>query len=146
MFFPMPFEYDDGGRELAGFKGTTGDCACRAVAIASGRPYREVYDSLVQACTTERPSVRRRGKSHPRTGLHHHTMRQYLAAQGWIWTPKMGIGTGCRFHLAIGEVPDGNVIVSLSKHYVAVINGVVRDTEDPTREGTRCVYGIWERP
>lgn len=25
---------DDGGRELAGYKGTAGDCVCRAFAIA----------------------------------------------------------------------------------------------------------------
>lgn len=30
----MLFVYDDGGRAAAGYKGTTGDCACRAVAIA----------------------------------------------------------------------------------------------------------------
>lgn len=28
----MNFIYDDGGREAAGFKGKTGDCACRAIA------------------------------------------------------------------------------------------------------------------
>lgn len=28
----MLFVYDDGGRKAAGYKGTTGDCACRAVA------------------------------------------------------------------------------------------------------------------
>ena len=38
--------YDDGGRAAAGFKGTTGDCVTRAIAIATGKPYREVYDAL----------------------------------------------------------------------------------------------------
>lgn len=40
----MTFQFDDGGRAAAGYKGTTGDCACRAIAIASGRPYQEIYD------------------------------------------------------------------------------------------------------
>ena len=38
--------YDDGGRGDAGFKGEAGDCAARAIAIATGRPYTEVYDAL----------------------------------------------------------------------------------------------------
>jgi hypothetical protein len=42
----MEFVYDDGGRAAAGFKGSTGDCVVRAIAIASGKPYREVYDAL----------------------------------------------------------------------------------------------------
>lgn len=36
----MQFQYNDGGRAEAGFKGTTGDCVCRAIAIATERPYR----------------------------------------------------------------------------------------------------------
>jgi hypothetical protein len=37
--------YDDGGRAAAGFKISRdkGACACRAIAIATGKPYREVY-------------------------------------------------------------------------------------------------------
>ena len=55
----------------------------------------------------------------------------------------MGIGTGTTVHLAVGELPDGPVIAALSKHMCAVIDGVVQDTYDPTREGTRCVYGYY---
>ena len=43
----MQFQYNDGGRAKAGFKGTTGDCVCRAIAIATERPYREIYDLMV---------------------------------------------------------------------------------------------------
>lgn len=32
----MTFVYDDGGRSAAGFKGKTGDCVTRAIAIATG--------------------------------------------------------------------------------------------------------------
>jgi len=28
---------------------------------------------------------------------------------------------------------------------VAVIDGVINDTYDCSREGTRCVYGYWEK-
>ena len=55
----------------------------------------------------------------------------------------MGIGTGCKVHLRKDELPMGRIIVALSKHYAAVIDGVVHDTHDPSRSGTRCVYGYW---
>ena len=38
----------DGGRAAAGFKGkASGDCVCRAVAVAAEMPYREVYDLVI---------------------------------------------------------------------------------------------------
>jgi hypothetical protein len=40
------FVMDDGGRAAAGYKGQTGDCVCRSIAIATGKPYQEVYDAL----------------------------------------------------------------------------------------------------
>jgi hypothetical protein len=44
----MQFVYNDGGRKAAGFKGTTGDCVTRAIAIATDRPYIEVYNALAR--------------------------------------------------------------------------------------------------
>jgi hypothetical protein len=57
----------------------------------------------------------------------------------------MHIGSGCTAHLRDGEswVPQGRVIVKVSKHYTALIDGVIHDTHDPSRGGTRCVYGYW---
>jgi hypothetical protein len=45
-----------------------------------------------------------------------------------------------------GELPIGRLIVSVSKHLVAVVDGVIHDTHDPSRAGTRCVYGYWRSP
>lgn len=69
----------------------------------------------------------------------------------------MGIGTGCTVHLVAGELPMGRIVVSVSGHYTAVIDGVIHDTHDPQRrmyhydEGgklsrisERCVYGYWK--
>lgn len=58
----------------------------------------------------------------------------------------MFIGVGCRVHLQADELPSGRLIVSLSKHVTAIINGVVHDTHDPSRGGNRCVYGYWQWP
>lgn len=57
----------------AGYKGNTGDCVTRAIAIATGRPYQEVYDALGQR---ERTGKRKRGRSNARTGVYKQTIRR----------------------------------------------------------------------
>ena len=32
----IDYRYDDGGREAAGYRGKTGDCVVRAIAICTG--------------------------------------------------------------------------------------------------------------
>lgn len=138
----MQFIHDDGGRKAAGYKGSTGDCVTRAIAIATNEPYQQVYESLNLYASHERP---RRGtqRSHSRTGVHKRTIRKYLSDSGWTWTPTMSIGSGCKVHLIASELPTGRLIVSLSRHLCAVIDGVIHDTADLSRDGTRCVYGYW---
>ena len=137
---------DDGGRAAAGYKGMTGDCVCRAIAIAAEKPYQEIYDAInAVTAQTERRSKRHRGKSNARTGVYKSTERSLLRHMGWTWTPTMGIGTGCQVHLRDGELPVGRLIVALSKHLVAVIDGVIHDLDDPSRGGIRCVYGYWQQ-
>lgn len=69
-----------------------------------------------------------------------------MTSYGWRFIPTMGIGTGCTTHLRDGEIPMvGRIVCNVSKHYVAVVDGVIQDTFDPSREGTRCVYGYWIR-
>ena len=141
----MKFVYDDGGRAAAGFKGSAGDCACRAIAIATESNYVDIYKHLNLLGKEEKPSKKRRGSSTARSGVHHFTMRLIMAQMGWNWTPTMDIGTGCRVHMRLDELPMGRIILSLSRHYCAVIDGVAHDTHDPSRGGTRCVYGYWSK-
>lgn len=165
----MQFILNDGGRAEAGYKGRTGDCVVRAIAIASGKPYQEVYDAINDHAKDEKPSKRRRGKSSARTGVHKVTYQKYLESLGAVWTPTMFVGQGCKVHLTDGELPMGRLVVSVSRHLVAVIDGVIHDTHDPQREmhctdrdvgqelkkgewrtpngvhsiRRRCVYGFW---
>lgn len=137
LLVALPFERDDGGRAAAGFRGEAGDCVTRAIAIATGIPYRQVYDDLAAGMVA-------RGKARSaRDGIDKPVYQAYLGQAGWEWTATMRIGSGCTVHLAEGELPDGRLVVRLSGHMCAVVDGVVRDTHDPTREGTRCVYGYW---
>ena len=161
----MKFIFNDGGRAAAGFKGGAGDCVTRAIAIATGKPYREIYDDINEIAKTERP--RNRKRSAARLGVNKRTIRKYLTGLGWQWTPTMRIGSGCTVHLADGELPGGRLVVSVSKHLTAVIGGEIHDTFDPQRTAhvmnfngasssddprvthtiqRRCVYGYFSAP
>jgi hypothetical protein len=142
----MKFQHDDGGREAAGYKGAAGDCVCRAVAIATGKPYREVYANLNALAKGERRGKKKRKISSARDGVFSQTLRRYMEHLGWGWQPTMQIGSGCTVHLRDGELPGGRLIVCLSRHVSAVVDGVIHDLYDPTRGGSRCVYGYFYQP
>ena len=130
----MQFQFNDGGRAEAGFKGKAqGDCACRAIAIATGRPYREIYDLINQVA----------GEPVARKKVKRKVYEKILKDLGWNWVSTMKIGQGCRVHLCREELPTGILIVSVSKHLTTVIDGVIHDIFDPSRNGTRCVYGFY---
>lgn len=138
----IEFVYSDGGRAEAGRRGLTSDCVVRAGAIASGLPYAEVYDLVKEMAETERPRNGRR-RSSPRLGVFKNTTRRVMEKLGGAWTPTMSIGSGCQVHLRAEELPSGVLVVKLSRHVAAVLDGVLYDTHDCSRDGTRCVYGYW---
>ncbi len=139
----MKFVFNDGGRADAGFKGTTGDCACRAAAIAAQRPYKEVYDLINELAKSERIGKRKRKISNARTGVYPDTFKKVMAHYGFEWVPTMHIGQGCTVHLRENELPKGRIVCNVSGHFTAVIDGVLNDTYDCTRDGSRCVYGYF---
>lgn len=138
------WKYSDGGRKEAGFKGSAGDCGVRALAIATERPYLEVYNRINELARLEKP---RNGEktSSARNGVYRKTLQRYIDEIGWTWTPCMSIGSGCRVHVRASELPSGRLILRLSRHYAAFIDGVLIDTYDSSRGGTRCVYGYWSQ-
>ncbi len=146
------FNINDGGRAAAGFKGQAGDCVVRSIAIATGLPYQKVYDDLFRANqefrNTSRTKLARSLKQRndsPRTGTHRVVLKKYLEKMGWKWTPTMFVVQGCKVHLKREELPMGTLIVSCSKHLTVVIDGVLNDIFDCSRNGTRCVYGYWTK-
>jgi hypothetical protein len=140
------YTYNDGGRAMAGYKGTTGDCVCRAIAIAAEMPYQYVYELINQYGKQERKSKGRKLKSTAASGVYKQTIHRIVTSLGFKWVPTMFSGQGCKVHLKADELPKGRLIVNVSKHTVAVIDGVINDIYDPTREGTRCVYGYYYKP
>lgn len=138
----IEFKYNDGGRKEAGYKGDTRDCVCRAIAIATQLPYQKVYDDLNNLIALHRNSKQKR-KSHSRTGVFKKFADKYLKSIGWKWVACMRIGTGCQVHLTPEELPKGRLIVRVARHFTSVIDGVLHDTWDCSKDGKKCVYGYY---
>lgn len=162
------FKLNDGGRAAAGYKGKTSDCVTRAVAIITGMPYADAYELVNHHC-----KAAKKGKGSARTGVPKPVTRKIMEAVGGVWTPTMAIGKGCTVHLNAKELPSGRIIASCSRHVVAMIDGVINDSNDPTDRAStvypngypedklpknavrmengngwvyapeRCVYGYW---
>tara|TARA_R100000501_G_C2588492_1_gene89319 strand:+ start:182 stop:619 length:438 start_codon:yes stop_codon:yes gene_type:complete len=135
------FIFNDGGRAKAGYKGKAEDCVVRAIAIATETNYQKVYDDITKL---NKNNNKKGKKTSARDGnTNKKTINQYLKSKGWKWNATMGIGTGCKTHLKKDELPKGKIICRITRHIVAVINGVIHDTYNCSRNGTRCVYGYW---
>lgn len=128
----MDWVYDDGGRGRY-FKGrNVRDCVVRSLAIASRNDYRYVYDL-----------ARKVSGDTPRNGVKAKHCHQLAALLGGRWVPCCGIGVKNRVHLVDSELPQGRIVCRVSGHLTAVIEGVIHDNHDPSRNGTRMVYGYW---
>lgn len=142
----------DGGRKEAGFKGECRDCVVRAIAVAMshvdplfrGARLSEAYTRVYRDIKTLAAAA---GKASPRGGVDVRSpwFKAYMAKLGWIWQPTAEFGSKERLHLGADFPQKGTYIVRLSKHVVAVIDGVIYDNHDPQRGGRRMVYGFWRR-
>lgn len=128
----MEFTFNDGGRSKYFQANKVGDCVTRAIAIATGGDYKEVYNKVKSII----------GYS-PRSGVSNRDIQKVVKAFGGEWHACMGIGTGCTVHMDESELPKGTIIVNLSHHLSCIKNGVINDTHDCSRHGRRCVYGYW---
>lgn len=133
----LPFYFNDGGRAAAGFKGRAGDCGVRAVVIATGLPYRLVYDEL-SAIARGRKAKRERKKTNARDGIYRRHMRKYLATKGWEW-----------HEFECGELPTlkefaavapPRCIVATKRHFFALMAGARCDTHEQERTGLVIGY------
>ena len=155
----MEMIVNDGGRSKY-FKGTASDCAVRAICNATGKDYKEVYDAINELAKHERTGKRKKGISSAREGVYGDTFKKYVEGQlGWVWHPTMKIGSGCKVHLCAEELPKGILIVSISRHYTCVKDGVIYDTWNCSIDkyvdwntgkymevtDKRCVYGYWTK-
>ena len=132
----MEFVWDDGGRADAGYVGLAGDCVTRAIAIATGTCYRDIYRALGELSDMT-----------PRNGVVNSVAADYLKSLGWIHTQGRGL------RLMPESLPKGAVIVQLNEpsryrsgHFSSVIDHVLYDTWNPSDDEDFVVTGFWTRP
>lgn len=142
----------DGGHAAAKMRGNGRNaCVPRAIAIALDLNYRETHTTLEAAqqewATTGRTSRAKRrakGKTIAQEGVHKPVYTAFLAERGWHHVSLMEVGKQRDRNPRFVDLPtSGTIIANVSKHLVAVIDGVIHDTHDPTRGGRRTVYGYW---
>ena len=150
-----PLEQDDTKKHLIVVNGLgkqkfVGDCVIRAISIACEIPYIDVQKEIQKRNKNFRETSWSREAMNMKpkqdigmNGSFRKVYEPYLLSLGWKWQPTMGIGTGCKVHLKANELPGGRLICRVSKHLVAVIDGVIHDTYNPSRAETRCVYGYF---
>lgn len=133
----MEFVYNDGGRAAAGYKGHARDCVARNIAIAAELPYVVVYRALALG------NEQQRGKRSARNGIctGRPWFKRYMEDLGFRWTPCANVGSPFRVWLRAEDLPSGRLVVSVRKHYCAVLDGVLHDTF--TKPYARVVYGYW---
>ena len=129
----MNFIFNDGGRKEAGYKGSAGDCAARAMSIALNIPYKTAYSELAKANKDH-------GKAKSaRNGISKDIYSDVLKLHGWFWNPSpkfIGRKAKCK------DMPIGTVIARQAGHYVTVVNGIPQDTWDSSE---KMVYGFWAK-
>lgn len=132
------FIWHDGGRAGAGFVGTTGDCVVRALAIATGKNYRDVYDRIFDAS----------GKT-PRDGVVTTITDEILTAEGFT---RVDLPLPLSF-IAVEHLIDGVAVLRFKGayehsrgHVCTVVNGTIYDTWDATRDDRYRIDQIWKAP
>lgn len=129
----MKVVYNDGGRATYFKAKSVRDCVVRALSIVLGKDYKVLYNEIGKTL----------GYS-PRNGVAKRDVKKLMASYGGKWVCCAKVGDKNTTHLADNEIPmQGRLICNLSKHVCAVVDGIVNDTYDPTRDGKRKVYGYW---
>ena len=161
----LGFQHNDGGARAAGYTAkSANDCVIRAIAVATGLDYKTVQADLMdraRAFADKYAGQTRNGKPtknariaahyvkknfNVRQRVHKEIYEPMLRELGFQWTPQMDIGTGTTMHVAAGELPTtGTYILKVSRHLTVLIDGVINDTFQCDRDGSRAVYGWWTK-
>ena len=117
--------------------GLAGDCVVRAIAIATGQAYRDVYEALGK-----------KAQKSPRDGVYIEFVGEYLATLGW----QMTLGQNAAFHSF--SFPKSACVFYLkaqrgresSGHLCAVVDGTIQDTWNPAEDDDYLVQAYWIPP
>lgn len=135
----MKYFNTDGGRLDAGFKGNSGDCVVRAIAIATNEPYIRVRRGLAELY------------SEMTGGFHRSAANGVGVETAHAWLSNLGWETVITKKSYLSDIPrKGIYIAALSNHYVAVVNGVIHDSWDSsvsmkTKCGSPVMKGYYQK-
>lgn len=137
------YRYDDGGRATAGFKGHTGDCVVRAIAIITGVPYADIYRRMAAAMRHGGYSASGNGyRQKARRGLRPRMSARKI--QNLVKTSyglrRVNLGRGPRPTHTEAWLLHGDCLVGTARHISAVVDETLCDTFDSRIYDTR-LYG-----
>ena len=116
------YQYHDGGRLSAGYKGNdAGDCVVRALAIATGGDYRELYREMARANKDVS------GKRSARNGVGIKAYGPVYERHGFV---KVKLPRGAKPTYTEAYETYGDCIVHTTRHICAIVGGKLRDTFD----------------
>jgi len=130
----IDFVYDDGGRSSVGykFKGKrTEDCVVRAITIALGLPYEQVFRELMYM-----------GMEYGAYPNWPCVYERYLKAQGWVKNKCPRNASGKLIKLRDWYSAPHRAVVTNSGHLTAIVDGKCRDLWDCTY---RPVNSYWTK-
>jgi len=133
----IDYRFDDGGRAAAGYRGRTGDCVVRAIAICAGEDYRAVYMTMADymkrngyAASGNAHATRERNRKAPRRRGQLGARRvqdRVLEAYGFR---RVRLPAGERPTLTGAHHRYGDCIAGTTRHMAAIVDGALRDTFD----------------
>ena len=133
----IDYQYDDGGREAAGYRGRTGDCVVRAIAVCARQDYRAVYLTMAEhmkrngyAASGNAYAIRERNRKAPRRKGQIAARRVQDRVLELYGFRKVRLPAGARPTFTEGRRRYGDCIVGTTKHVAAVVEGALRDTFD----------------
>ena len=138
----IQFEADDGGRQEAGYKGLTGDCVIRSIAITSGIPYKTVYKELSERQDKFHQELHPNShyfgtlkKKSVRSGVYTSVWMDYVEELGYKQIP---VDSGIT---SWDDIPKtGKLLIRVPQHLSCVVDGVIHDTWDPFGKHIKNIF------
>jgi hypothetical protein len=81
----------------------------------------EVYAHLARETGNQRASKRGKRAASASRGINtgRKWFKEYMRELGFAWTPVMQVGSGTKVHLRNGELPMGQLVVTVSNHVMS---------------------------
>lgn len=144
----IDYQYNDGGRAAAGYRGDDGDCTIRALTIhmgATADAYKTIRAAMLAECKHQ-GIARGIGTGRGQGRKQKRAIDALYARYGFA---KVKLGRGARPTWTEAYAQYGDCIVSTARHVAAIMDGAVHDTWDsrthnyndiPTQRKAMTIY------